>query len=396
MSSSKYQIVIAGGGNAGISIAAQLLRKNPKLDIAIIDPAEKHYYQPAWTLVGGGAFDVNDTVRSQASVIPKGAKWIKQAVTGFDPDNNAVQLDNGDVVNYDYLVVALGIKILWDQVEGLKESIGKNGVTTNYSFNYAPYTYECIKNLQPGQTALFTQPDTPIKCGGAPQKIMYLAADNLRRRGILDKVRIAFFKPGVGMFSVAKYNDSLTKMVEKYGIETNWDYVLTKVDGNNKVATFRKADGSTEERSFDMIHVTPPQGAPDAVKNSPLANEGGWVDVDAATTQHKKYPNVFSAGDASGLPISKTGAAIRKQAPVLVANLLAAIKGQSAPAKYTGYTSCPLVVGYGKLILAEFDYNGKPMETFPFDQGKPRWTMYFLKKKILPWLYWNKILKGTA
>ncbi len=397
MSSSKHhQIVIAGGGNAGISIAAQLLRKNSKLDIAIVDPSDKHYYQPAWTLVGGGDFDVNATVRSQASVIPKGAKWVKQAVTGFDPDNNAVKLDNGEQLTYDYLVVTLGIKILWDQIEGLKETIGKNGVTSNYSFQYAPYTYECIKSIQAGQTALFTQPDTPIKCGGAPQKIMYLAADNFRKRGILDKVNVEFFKPGVGMFSVKKYNESLTKMVQKYGIKTNWDYVLVKVDGPNKTATFRKADGSTEDRSFDMIHVTPPQGAPDAVKNSPLANEGGWVDVDAATTQHKKYANVFSAGDSSGLPISKTGAAIRKQAPVLVANLLAAMEGKSAPAKYTGYTSCPLVVGYGKLILAEFDYNGNPMETFPFDQGKPRWTMYLLKKKVLPWLYWNKILKGTA
>ena len=147
---------------------------------------------------------------------------------------------------------------------------------------------------------------------------------------------------------------------------------------------------------FDMIHVTPPQSAPDFIKNSPLANAGGWVDVDKNTLQHVKYANIFSLGDASGLPTSKTGAAIRKQAPVVVANLLSLIESQSFGASYTGYTSCPLLTGYGKLVLAEFDYNNQPMETFPFDQSKERWSMYMLKKEILPRMYWGQILTGKA
>lgn len=127
-----------------------------------------------------------------------------------------------------------------------------------------------------------------------------------------------------------------------------------------------------------------------------VAIAAGWVDVDKYTLQYVKYSNIFSLGDASGLPTSKTGAAIRKPAPVLVANLLATINKQALSAVYTGYTSFALVTGYGKLVLAEFDYDGKPMETFPFDQSKERWSMYHLKRWVLPWLYWNKILMGQA
>lgn len=133
-----------------------------------------------------------------------------------------------------------------------------------------------------------------------------------------------------------------------------------------------------------MIHVTPPQSAPDFIRKSKLANETGWVDIDKNTLQHNRYPNIFSIGDASSLPTSKTGAAIRKQAPILVANLLAALHKKKAVKQYDGYTSCPLVTGYGKLVLAEFDYQNQPKETFPFDQSKERWSMYQLKNMFCP------------
>jgi sulfide:quinone oxidoreductase len=143
-----------------------------------------------------------------------------------------------------------------------------------------------------------------------------------------------------------------------------------------------------------MIHVTPAQSAPDFIRHSPLANEAGWVNVHKHTLQHIRYSNVFALGDASSLPTSKTGAAIRKQAPVLVSNLLALMDDRPVEAKYNGYTSCPIVTGYGKRVLAEFDYSNQPVETFPFDQSKERWSMYQLKRRVLPWLYWHKILQG--
>jgi len=392
-----YQILIVGGGNAGISVSAQLVNKRRNLDIAIIDPSDKHYYQPAWTLVGGGEFNINDTKKTEQSVIPNGVKWIKDKVITFQPENNTVLLGDNSKLTYDYLVVAPGIQLNWKDIKGLQENLGKNGVTSNYSFQYAPYTFELIKNLKKGK-AIFHNPHTPVKCGGAPHKIMYLASDYFKKHGVLNNVDIQYWSGGAKLFAVPKYEKTLLGVVKRGNIKLNFFQRLEEIDGEQKRAKFvgfgEDNKGIETWVDFDMIHVTPPQSAPDFIKASPLANAGGWVDVDKATLQHPKFKNIFTLGDASGLPTSKTGAAIRKQAPVVVENLLSVIDNKPLEAKYSGYTSCPLVTGYNKLVLAEFDYDSKPMETFPFDQSKERWSMYQLKKHVLPWLYWNKILTG--
>lgn len=392
-----YQIIVIGGGNAGLSISAYLHRQDPKLQIAIVEPSEKHYYQPAWTLVGGGTFDIQDTVRNEKDFIPKGVTWIKQYCSTFEPEQNQITLKDQTKLTYDYLVVCPGIQLNWNEIKGLKETLGKNNVCSNYSFETAPYTYECIRNFKGGR-ALFHNPHTPVKCGGAPHKIMYLAADYFRKHGVLSKSTIEYWSGAAKLFSVPKYEKTLLEVVKRGNIQLHFNYKLTEIDGNNKTATFTGigADNQDETKvvTFDMIHVTPPQSAPDFIRNSPLANSAGWVDVDKHTLQHNKYKNIFSLGDAAGLPISKTGAAIRKQMPVAANNLLALIRNKKLENQYNGYTSCPLVTGYGKLVLAEFDYNNVPQETFPFDQSKERWSMYQLKKQVLPRLYWNMILQG--
>lgn len=397
--SKHHQIVVVGGGNAGVSVSAQLLRKNGNLDIAIIEPSEKHYYQPAWTLVGGGAYDVNATVRNQADVMPSKAKWIKARCASFQPEENQITLENGEKLTYDFLIVAAGIQLDWHLVKGLKETLGKNGVCSNYSFQTAPYTFECIKSLKKGK-AIFHNPHTPVKCGGAPHKIMYIAADYFRKHRLLQDIDIQYWSGGTRLFAVPKYEKTLLEVVKRGNIKLNFFQKLEEIDGVNKKARFvgigENNKGEETWVEFDIMHVTPPQSAPDFIKSSPLANAAGWVDVNVNTLQHNRYKNVFSLGDCSALPTSKTGAAVRKQAPVLVVNLLNAMANKPLTASYNGYTSCPLVTGYGKLVLAEFDYNNQPQETFPFDQSKERWTMYQLKKQVLPWLYWNKILKGTA
>jgi sulfide:quinone oxidoreductase len=399
MPTNKHQILIIGGGNAGISVASKLLMKDRSLDIAIIDPADKHYYQPAWTLVGSGVFDIADTEKNQADVMPKGVKWIKQKVTSFHPEENKVILDDQTSIGYDQLIVAAGIQLNWNEIKGLEETLGKNGVCSNYSFKHASYTFECMKNLKSGN-AIFHNPHTPVKCGGAPHKIMYMAADYFRKHGVLNNIKIAYWSGAGKLFAVPRYEKTLLKVCERGNIQLNFMQKLVEVDGANKRAKFIGFGESNKDVEtwvdFDMIHVTPPQGAPDFIKNSPLANAAGWVDVDKHTLQHVRYANVFSLGDAAGLPTSKTGAAIRKQAPVVVENILNNIKHAALTGSYNGYTSCPLVTGYGKLVLAEFDYNNEPMETFPFDQSKERWSMYMLKRYILPWLYWSKILPGKA
>lgn len=391
-----YQIVIVGGGNAGISTASKLLLKNSAFKIAIIEPSDKHYYQPAWTLVGAGAYDINDTIRTEASVMPSGVEWIKDRAIGFQPEKNQVDLVN-ESVTYDYLIVCPGIQLNWGDIKGLPETLGKNNVCSNYSFQTAPYTFESLKGFKGGKI-LFHSPSTPIKCGGAPHKIMYLVGDYLRKHGLLDKTEIHYWSGGTRLFGVEKYEKSLLKVIERYGIKMHFKYNLTEIDGASKTAKFvsfdEKTMGKEEVEHFDMIHVTPPQSAPDFVKSSPLANAAGWVDIDKNTLQHVKYPNVFSLGDAAAVPTARTGAAIRKQSPVLVTNLMDVMAGRKPSASYNGYSSCPIVTGYGTLILAEFDYNNQPVETFPFDQSKERWTMYLLKREVLPRLYWTPILKG--
>lgn len=396
-----HQIVIIGGGAAGITSASLLLIQNPSLDIAIIEPAEKHYYQPGWTMVGGGVFQLQDTVRNEQDVLPQDVKWIKDYALKLDPDNNTVLTKEGLQVEYDYLIVCPGIQINWHLIKGLKEAIGKNGVTSNYSSIYAPYTWELIKNFQ-GGNAIFTYPNTPIKCGGAPQKIMYMADDMFRKSGVRDRTNVIYCTTTPKMFFVKEYSDVLDGVVAKRNIQVKFRCNLKEIKADSKEAIFdlTKDDEKVEEITlkYDMIHVAPPQSAPDFIKESPLAipnNPFGWVDVNKDTLQHNRYPNVFALGDASSLPTSKTAAAIRRQAPVLVENLLALMTSQSVQNRYNGYTCCPLITGYNKLVMAEFDgYTFTPMSSFPFNPAKERWSMWVMKKDILPWVYWNRMLKG--
>lgn len=391
-----HEVLIVGGGSAGLAVGAMLRNQANPPAVTIVDPSEKHYYQPIWTLVGAGVFPKEISEREEADYIPPGATWIKQAVATFDPDNNAITLANGETHTYQVLVVTAGIQINWDAVDGLKESVGKpgTGVCSNYAFETVESTWANIKSLKKG-TAIFTEPNTPIKCGGAPQKITYLACDHWRRSNVRSKINVQFCKGGVGIFAVKKYADALNKVLERHGIHTNWNKNLVAVDANKKEAVFQDLEsGDHTSMSFDMIHVTPPQGPPNFIKNSPLAAETGWVEVDKHTTQHTRYANVFSLGDCSNLPTSKTGAAIRKQAPTTTANIMAFLAGQELPKQYNGYTSCPLVTGYGSLILAEFDYDKQPMESFPFNQAEERYSMYALKAYALPKMYWHGMLRG--
>ncbi|MEL6956448.1 MAG: TIGR01244 family sulfur transferase [Pseudomonadota bacterium] len=396
-----HDVLIIGGGAAGISTAASILKRRKGLNIAIVEPRTEHYYQPGWTLVGGGVFKREQTERQMSSLMPKGVQWIRAACAGFVPERNQVILEDGERVGYKILVVAPGLKLDWDGVDGLRETLGKNGVTSNYLFDMAPYTWELVQALKPGSRALFTQPPMPIKCAGAPQKAMYLACDAWKRRGVLKDIDVNFHNTGGALFGVKEYVPALMKYVERYGINLCFNEKLVAVDGEAKTATFEITDGEgnrvTRTDPFDMIHVCPPQTSLDFVKNSPLANEAGWVDVDGETLQHTKYGNVFGLGDAGSSPNAKTAAAVRKQAPVAAHNVICALDGKAPNAVYNGYGSCPLTVERGKIVLAEFAYGGKLDPSFPkwiLDGTKPTWLAWFLKEKMLPGIYFDRMLRG--
>ncbi|MEY3808799.1 MAG: hypothetical protein RI893_1775 [Pseudomonadota bacterium] len=398
MSNQHHTLLIVGGGAAGVSVANNMLRQNSSIDIALIEPSEKHYYQPGFTIIGGGAYTMKQTTRNEADLIHPSVKWIKDYADTFQPDDNTVTLRSGATLSYDYLVVCPGLQLDWAKIEGLKETIGKNGVCSNYAPETAEYTWECIKNLQSG-TALFTQPPMPIKCAGAPQKIMYLAADRFRKKGILDKMNIEFCNAGPVLFGIPFFAKALHKVVAGYGIKTNFNHNLVAIDGLGKTATFEATDSDGNKqrvtKAFDMIHVTPPQSAPDFIKKSPLANTAGWVDVHEKTLQHNKYTNIFGLGDATSTPNAKTAAAVRKQVPILVDNILNLINAKPVEEKYDGYGSCPLTTSLSTVMLAEFAYGGKVTPSFPFlDPRKNLFIWWIGKIAGFPWMYWHLMIKG--
>ncbi|MES1947081.1 FAD-dependent pyridine nucleotide-disulfide oxidoreductase [Salinisphaera sp. C84B14] len=385
-----HRVLIAGGGTAGLSVASALLRRYPELDVSVIEPNTDHYYQPGWTLVGGGDMPQRHTRRAQADVMPEGARWIQDTITGFEPEASRVTLASGAQHGYDVLVVALGLQLNWDAIDGLVETLGRNGVTSNYHYDYAPYTHELASTLAGGR-ALFTQPAMPIKCAGAPQKALYLTADTLRRRGV--NASVEFYNQGASMFGVPVYARELDKVIAGYGATPYFGHDLIAVDGERQHATFKTAEGEVT-RDFDMLHVVPPQSAPAVIRDSSLAGAAGWVSVDRHRLNHTVYPNVFALGDCTDTPNAKTMAAVRRQVPTVVDGVLNALElGGEAPL-YDGYGACPLTVEHGRVLLAEFRYDQEVVSSFPLDPRQPRRLHWLFKRHVFPMMYWQMMLCG--
>ncbi len=395
-----HKILILGGGTAGITVAARLMRAKQH-DVAVVEPSSKHYYQPLWTLVGGGRAPQSISERDEVSVVPRGVVWIQDAATEIDPDRQLVTTAGGRELSYNHLIVCPGIQLDWDLVPGVAETLGTNGVSSNYDFTLAPKTWDLIRDTTRG-TALFTMPSGAIKCGGAPQKIAYLACDYWRQQGVLKDIHVVLAVPSPAIFGVPEFAEPLMGAIKRYGIDLRTESEVVEVDGGARRAVIVNRTGGGDERysvGYDMLHFVPPQSAPDWIKHSPLAlkDAKGYVDIDKHTMQHNVWKNVFALGDAGSSPNSKTGAAIRKQAPVVVDNLLAMINGEQPTSSYGGYSSCPITTARNKMLLAEFDYTMQPTPSIPLiDTKKERRDMWLLKRYGLPFMYWNLMLKGRA
>ncbi len=422
----KGKIVIIGGGSAGLCVAARLEGLLSDPDITIIDPIEIHYYQPGFTLVASGIYHPDHVISYEKDLIPSSCKWLKDSVTSVDPDNNKITTKANGEINYDFLVVCPGIQMNWSDLEGISlDKLGDDNIHSVFVFEGSKKTWSAIKNLsKSGGRAIFCDAHTPIKCGGAPKKINLLAEDYFRREGTRNEVDINFFTSSGKMFGVPIFEKRLEEIYAQRDMPTHKMHKFLGVDRAKKIALFEKTiitereeyDDVLEETikvedkkmetievPFDFLHFTPPMSAPDFIKESSLAwdrgsaAEGGWTMVDKETLVHLKYKNVISLGDVAGIPINKTGGSIRKQAPVAAKNLVLLMEGKEPIHKHNGYTVCPILTNYGKVLLAEFGYYNELMPTIPIlDPGQERWIWWVLKCYILHPMYYYGMLKGIA
>ncbi|KAG1741501.1 sulfide-quinone oxidoreductase [Suillus paluster] len=403
----KFRVLVIGGGSGGLTVANQIYNRfkaagrplNPG-DVVVLDAANYHYYQVSrtnnslMTLVGAGLRPKTDFKRPLASLFPPHIMHIAENVKSFYPETSSVTTTSGRTISYDSLVVAAA-SLACRRLSPDPSS----GVSSIYSYDTCDKVWHDVDALRSGN-AIFTQPAGIIKCPGAPQKIMWMAWDNYHKSGRGNNINIEFMNGMPTMFSVKKYSDALNALRIERGIGAEFQHNLVSIDAANKKATFKKADGSTVDRDFTLLHVTPPMGPLDFIKGTSIADPTGWVEVDQATLRHVKpeFGNIFALGDCSSLPTSKTAAAITSQAPVLTENLFSVMDtGKVSSAKYDGYTSCPLFTGYGELMLAEFKYGFEPKESFANylgDQTKRKRLFYHFGKDLFPWAYWNRMLHG--
>lgn len=394
----KCKVLVVGGGAGGCAVAAKLSSRLGAGKVMILEPADKHYYQPMFTLIGGGIKTLKDSWRPMSKVLPTLAKWVQDSAAKFDPANNTVYTAKGDKIEYDFLLVATGLQLNYDKVPGLVEalSIPKGKVCSNYSPKYVDRTYQALQAFKSGN-AIFTYPNSAVKCPGAPQKILYLAEHYLRKSNKRKNAKVVYNTSLPVLFGVKHYADQLWKIVEKRDIKVNLRTNLIEVIPDKNQAVFQNLDKPEEKftTDYELLHVTPPMSAPDALTAcTSLVTETGFVDVSKDTLQHLKYENVFAIGDCSASPNSKTAASVAAQSQVVYKNMVAVMNGVKPVRVFDGYASCPLVTGYNTCIMAEFDYSLTPLETFPIDQSKERVSMFYMKKDLMPPLYWHLLLNG--
>jgi sulfide:quinone oxidoreductase len=350
--------------------------------------------------VAGGFVPVEDTSRPERQVLPAGVRWIHSRITAFHPEAREVELLGGDRIGYAVLIVALGIELRWTAIPGLLQALGRDGVISIYGRRFAAHARRVLETFQ-GGTAIFTEPETPIKCGGAPQKILHLAHDRFQRRsgvGVASRYLFCTAKPS--LFPVPAYAERMARIAADHGAEIRLGHRLVEVIGGRRLAVFETLDGADRPRRmelrYDLLHVVPPMTANPVAAASPLAAEGpgGWVDVDPHSCRHRRFGEVFAIGDVGSFPTAKTAAAVRKQAPVIARNVLAVLDGRAPAAVYDGYSACPLITSDHTVMLMEFDYTLRPVSSFLVDPVRERWSLWLLERFGFAWIYWNRMLRG--
>lgn len=414
-SKAKGKIVIIGGGAAGISMAARLLHWLDNPDITIIDPSDKHFYQPGFTLISAGVYKPEDVWKTQESCMPKGVKWIKDTVAEVDPIWNQVTTVSGkEKITYDFLVLAPGLQINWEGVEGItQQTLGQGNAHCIYDFEGAQKTWKAIQEFaKTGGKGVYADTYTKHKCGGAPKKVCLLSEHYMRKQNVRDKVDLHYFTAEHQLYDVPYFTPRLEEIYKERNIPINLNVQVKGVDLEKKQVHMERIETVGDQKittpfveDYDFLHFTPPMSAPDFVRDAGLGwTEGklaaeAWAMVDKETLVHKKYPNIIALGDVAGIPTSKTSAAVRVQAPIAAKNLISLMEGKEPVEKYNGYAACPIVTDYGHVLLCEFDYDKNAQVSFPFtliDTSREQWLAWLLKVYILKPLYFYGMLNGYA
>jgi sulfide:quinone oxidoreductase len=399
------RIVIAGAGAAGLASASRLSEALDGATITLIDARKEHFYQPGFTLVGSGIKPAGYTVSSTADYVPAGVKLVQERVAEFDPEGKKVVTESGKVHAYDFLVVATGMKLEYDLIEGMSEElIGQHGIGSIYhSPEKAEATWHAMSAFaDKGGRGVFLRPNTEMKCAGAPLKYTFITDDYLNRRGQRNKAEVVYNSNNNALFSVPIVSEKVRMLFQERGIQVNYERVLKSIDPGKRIATFSTPAG-TEEQGYDFIHVIPAMRAPEPIRNSPLPWQSGpwaaegWMEVDKGTLRHVRYRNVFGVGDIAGVPKGKTAASVKWQAPVAIDHIVAEIAGKTSDALYTGYTSCPLITRLGRAMLVEFDYQNNLVPSFPgvIAPLEELWVSWVVKTMALKPTYIS-MLRGRA
>lgn len=390
-----HRVVVIGGGNGGLSIAGRLRRAGVR-DIAVVEPRSQHVFAPLQSHIAGGVARASEAARRQADVTPRGVTWVHDTVTGVDPVSGVVDLASGGRVSYDQLVVAAGIEQRWGAVPGLADAMRTPSGVSNYSYDLAAKASPALRDLRSG-TVVFVQPPEPASCAGVAQKPMYLACDWWRATGVRDGIRVVFVSPEPTAFGVAAISDELHRKLDEYGIETRFDRDLLEVRPARREIVVGRA-GSREKIAYDLLHAAPPSSPAAWIAASGLGDADGFVDVDPRMLRHRAHPNVWALGDAAALGIVRSGGAIRRQSQVLAKNLGAVLAGRPPRARYDGYTVCPVTVSRHTVVFAEFDRSGRLAPTVPgwTTLYRERRLSWLFDRHVLPWVYWNLILRGRA
>lgn len=392
-----HNVLIIGGGNAGISLAARLRRYKVE-DIGLVEPSPWHYFQPLFSHIGAGAAQMKEAVREQRKVMPRGVNWIRGAAVDIQPDENAVVLGDGQRVRYNHLVVCPGLQLNWQAVPGMADAIESPYGTSNYESRMPTKTWELVRRLRSG-TAVFTQPPGPAKCAGAAQKIAYMACDFWREQGVLGDIRVVLVVPTPTVYGVDGVDAVLERKIAEYGIELRASTTVASIEAADRRIRLQ-GPGGGEDLGYDLLHVVPPQSAPDWLKATTLPapdDQSGCVEVDPELLRHRRYPNVWSLGDAAATLNSKCGGALRKQVKMLALNLKAVLDGREPENRYNHYGVCPFTLTRHTVLFAEFDHQYRPMPSIPWlNPAKERRWAWVLDRRIFPQIYWHLILKGRA